>query len=129
VQNQHCVLIIDDDIDLRFLLAQVLAQSGFSVLEAGNGKEAMDLLEKSSLQPSLLLIDLDMPVMNGVEFIQFLLNDPVASEGWGKIPRVIYSARVDLYSEMLPADDARLNKPVHTYELIQTILQILEPGQ
>ncbi len=119
MQHYPSILIIDDDHDLRFLLGQLLDHAGFTIFEAANGQEALAVLEVKS--PSILLIDLDMPVMNGKDLVLHLENDPSANQKWGKIPRVIYSARVDLYSEIFPLVDASIEKPVNHEKLIETI--------
>ena len=61
------ILVVEDDPDAREALIDVLEISGYSAEPAGNGREAIDLLRQSSL-PSLIILDLQMPVMNGWEF-------------------------------------------------------------
>jgi CheY-like chemotaxis protein len=62
------ILLVDDDRDLLELLAGLLAMRGFTPLVARNGLEALELLENSSPH-SVILLDLNMPVMDGVEFL------------------------------------------------------------
>jgi CheY-like chemotaxis protein len=117
------ILIVDDDQDLRYFLGQILIHYGFAVLEAEHGQHALDLLQTS--KPSLLLIDLDMPVMNGKDLILHLVHHPDSATKWGEIPRVVYSARLDLYPEVTPFVEAKFSKPVRHEEIIQTITAIL----
>src|SRR5204863_9255083 len=61
------VLIIEDDPDIRELERLMLSHSGHGVLVAANGREALDVLER--LRPTLMLLDLMMPVMDGLTFL------------------------------------------------------------
>jgi two-component system, chemotaxis family, chemotaxis protein CheY len=61
-------LIIDDSRVLRRLLGDMLRQIGFDVLEAANGSEGLDQLQRGT--PDVALVDWNMPVMNGLQFVQ-----------------------------------------------------------
>ncbi|WP_211346859.1 response regulator [Actinokineospora cianjurensis] len=61
--------MIDDSRAMRKILRGLLADLGFEVLEAGNGREALDLLQSTGRVPDLALVDWNMPVMNGLEFV------------------------------------------------------------
>jgi CheY-like chemotaxis protein len=62
------VLVIDDEPDIRSLVAMILEGSGHAVIEAGDGKQGLDMLE--SERPDVVLIDLRMPVIDGWEFMR-----------------------------------------------------------
>lgn len=64
------VLLIDDDETLRSLLADVLSLSDFEVSQAANGQEGLDLL--LNMRPDVIIVDLMMPVMDGVRFCELL---------------------------------------------------------
>lgn len=81
------VLLVDDDYDIRTVLSEVLEQEGFVVGVATNGQEAIAYLENNP-GPSLILLDLMMPVMNGFEFRDFQM----ANTAWAKIPVIVMSA-------------------------------------
>ncbi|WP_084154262.1 sensor histidine kinase [Citrifermentans bremense] len=66
--KQPVVLIIDDSKALRKFVRELLTQEGYSVLEADNGRAGLDLLE--SAPPDVALLDVEMPVMSGVEVLQ-----------------------------------------------------------
>lgn len=68
-------LVVDDSRAMRMILARVLRQSGFEVLEAGDGQEALAVLAANAL-PDVALVDWNMPVMNGLELVQALRADP-----------------------------------------------------
>jgi two-component system phosphate regulon response regulator PhoB len=68
------ILVVEDHADLRDLLALLLENEGFSVQTATNGAEALKILDQTL--PSLILLDLMMPVMTGDEFRKRQLADP-----------------------------------------------------
>lgn len=71
-------LVIDDSRAMRMILRRIAGQLGFEVTEAGNGQEALDRLEeliKESNVPELALIDWNMPIMNGLEFVTAVRDD------------------------------------------------------
>jgi CheY-like chemotaxis protein len=70
-----CVLVTDDDEDLRLLCEMYLQLDGFSVAHAANGHEALDAVRRQA--PDLVLLDLMMPVMDGWECLAALKADPV----------------------------------------------------
>jgi two-component system, chemotaxis family, chemotaxis protein CheY len=62
-------MVIDDSRAMRLILRRIASSLGFDVQEAGNGREAMDLLNAAEQVPDLALIDWNMPEMNGLEFV------------------------------------------------------------
>jgi two-component system, NtrC family, C4-dicarboxylate transport response regulator DctD len=66
------VLIIDDDQSFRLSVAQVLAESGYQVLQAGDAKSAYDLLERLREQVNVVIVDLALPGISGFEVIGLL---------------------------------------------------------
>jgi CheY-like chemotaxis protein len=67
-QEQRRILLIDDNEDLLDVLAILLGARGFTTIVARNGVEALELLENSP-HPAVILLDLNMPVMDGREFL------------------------------------------------------------
>ncbi|HEX4462894.1 MAG TPA: response regulator [Polyangia bacterium] len=65
--NSACVLVIDDDVDIRDSIGDILELRGYRVARAANGREALERL-KSGPPPCVILLDLMMPVLNGWEF-------------------------------------------------------------
>jgi CheY-like chemotaxis protein len=68
------VLIVDDDLDAREALAELLESRGYSVTSAGNGREALNYLRTASL-PGIIILDLMMPMMDGWEFLEHQSRD------------------------------------------------------
>lgn len=67
-------LVIDDSQAMRRILSRMLVGTGFQVIEASNGSEALKLL-KQPTPIDLILVDWNMPVMNGIEFIRAVRSD------------------------------------------------------
>jgi len=79
VKNRLAVLVIEDDQIERMKLkrATSLLEMNHNIIEAKNGEEALDLLEDKSNLPDIILLDLNMPKMNGIEFLRTLKEDEV----------------------------------------------------
>jgi two-component system chemotaxis response regulator CheY len=69
-------MVIDDSRAMRMILSRTVSALGFSVVEAGNGLQAMNLLAEREEVPDLALVDWNMPEMNGLEFITAVRADP-----------------------------------------------------
>jgi len=86
-QPRAPVLIVEDDDDLREMMAQLLTLEGFRVQTAANGREALEYLERGEL-PNLILLDLMMPIMDGWEFRRIQSEDPKIAS----LPVIVLSA-------------------------------------
>jgi two-component system, chemotaxis family, chemotaxis protein CheY len=69
-------IVIDDSRAMRLILKRIAGQLGFEVSEAGNGREALDLLAAAETPPDLALVDWNMPEMNGLEFVVAARAEP-----------------------------------------------------
>jgi signal transduction histidine kinase/CheY-like chemotaxis protein len=81
------ILLIDDDIGSRGLLARSLMEEGWDVLQADNGQHALDILTSST--PDLIFLDLLMPVMNGMEFLKAFRS----SESNADVPVIVLTSK------------------------------------
>lgn len=84
------VLIVDDDPSTRFVLRLILEREGYAVVEAGNGQAALDMIAPDPL-PDIVMTDLMMPVMTGVELIRRLRSNPRTAD----IRIVVVSSNAD----------------------------------
>jgi len=73
VRDRPLILLVEDEAELRHMYAEHLALSGFDVIEAGNGADAVSHTEAHS--PDIVLMDLSMPVLDGWEATRRLKND------------------------------------------------------
>ena len=113
------VLLVEDDTDTREVMTRILQKAGQQVIEATNGREALNLL--SVKRPTIILLDLMMPVMDGFDF---LLEMRTHTE-WQDIPVIVLTAK-DLTEEDQRILSGRveqvLEKSVHSREqLLQHI--------
>jgi PAS domain S-box-containing protein len=92
------VLVVEDDDAARDVLRRALAKHGCSVVEAANGRAALDHLDRR--RPDLILLDLMMPEMNGFEFLDELRR----SRAWAKVPVIVITSK-----DLTPQDHARLS--------------------
>lgn len=97
-QDDAEILIVDDDPTIRRALTRTLKREGWQVKQAANGAEALVAIADES--PALILLDLAMPVMDGLEFLELLR----ANEHWNDIPVVVLTSK-----ELTSEDRARLN--------------------
>jgi CheY-like chemotaxis protein len=112
------ILVVDDDIDIRDTLAQVLEDEGYAIARAGNGEEALAYLRATDELPSLILLDLMMPVMNGAEFHEAQMS----VEKFKSIPVVVITASGSAgvrASGITPADV--IQKPIPLEVLLETV--------
>jgi two-component system, chemotaxis family, chemotaxis protein CheY len=82
------VLVVDDDRDIRDVLTDALEAEGYRVQTAADGQEALDWLRVAPVRPCVILLDLMMPRMDGLQFRSETLNDPALAV----IPVVVLSA-------------------------------------
>lgn len=68
-------MVVDDSRAVRKLLGQILRDIGYEVTEAGNGREALDAVLACTVPLELILTDWNMPIMNGLEFLQAVRSD------------------------------------------------------
>jgi chemotaxis family two-component system sensor histidine kinase/response regulator PixL len=85
------VLVVDDDPNVREVMQRLFESSGHTVETAVNGDEAMRRL-RSGLMPCVILLDLDMPVKDGISFRREQLTDPALAA----IPVIVHSGRHDV---------------------------------
>ena len=110
------VLIVEDDLDTREMLARFLEIAGYDVLQAANGREALDVL-RGGTAASVILLDLMMPVMDGWQFRGEQRSDPSMSH----IPVVVVTA-AGSRDRVPPIEvDAWLPKPIDLDGLLETI--------
>lgn len=72
-------LVVDDSRAVRMILAKTLRDIGYEVIEAANGKQALDVIETEKMDVSLVLADWNMPEVNGLDLLKRLRQNPALS--------------------------------------------------
>jgi len=95
--DEQSVLVIDDDADVRDLLSRMLVDAGWKAETAKDGKDGLDKVKN---KPSLIVLDLEMPRMDGFEFLEAYMADYKAEE---RAPVLVYSGKdlTDVQKELL----------------------------
>lgn len=110
------LLIVDDDTYVVDFVSNILIEEDYEILAAFNGQMAMDIVEKEL--PDLIILDWEMPVMDGIETIQRLKENPKSS----KIPVIMITGRLNLIEDLKVAFDAGaidfIHKPIEPVELV-----------
>ena len=83
------VLLVDDDVMTRRLMSRVFGREGYVPIEAGDGSEALAVLE--TLLPDLILLDLGMPRVDGLELLEHLRD----RMSWRRVPVLVLSGTAD----------------------------------
>ena len=110
------ILVVDDDPINRKLIVKILSKKGFDAIEAGNGIEAFSILEKESFD--IILLDIVMPVMDGIEFLKEIKLKPE----YLNLPIIILTTDDTKKAEALNlgANDVII-KPISPVTLLETI--------
>jgi CheY-like chemotaxis protein len=119
------VLVAEDNAVNRELLRELLELRGYTVLEACDGQEALQMVEQT--QPELLLLDVGMPVMDGLAVIQRIRENPRLA----KLPVVAVTAYAmggDQEGIFSSGFDGYLSKPVNPSSLAQELDRLLTKG-
>ncbi len=116
--RRRTVLVADDDADNRILITRLFEGVGLQVQATRNGREALELIR--SRRPDLILTDLVMPVMDGMELVRGLRSDAANSQ----LPIIAMSASASEYTReeaMQAGCSAFLSKPLRLAGLLQTV--------
>lgn len=119
--NRKAVLVVEDDPDLRRLYRLTLAIDGFVVHESGDGIEALRAVEQG--RPDLVLLDLDLPKLNGFSVQEEIAAHPLTQN----VPVVIVTA-LDMDLSHLGVACV-LRKPVAPEQLVATVRSCLGSAQ
>jgi len=116
------ILIVEDIAMNRRLIRDILTYHGYEVIEAENGEEAVRIAREQ--KPDLIIMDLQMPVMNGYEAIKVLKSDPVTKNI--KILAVTSFAMAgDREKALETGADDYISKPINTRELPKVVERLL----
>ena len=114
------ILIVEDEVRLRFLLRDYLKKDGFTVLEASDGEEALNIFSQNNV--NLIVLDVMMPKLDGLSAFSKIKEIK-------KIPTIILSARSEEYDKLVGFElgvDDYVTKPFSPKELMARIKVILK---
>lgn len=120
------ILIVDDEPDIREYLEAVLQDNGYNTISAGNGQEALDVVERHGL-PDLVTLDVSMPEKSGIRFYRDMKED----ETRRRVPIVIVTGVDQAFERFIssrrsvPAPDGYLTKPIDQAKLLDMIEKLV----
>lgn len=116
--NNKGILLAEDDFQIRMLLVELLKNEGYTVFDAEDGEEAIQLYEKNRDTIELLLLDLGLPKMTGVEVFKKIRKDKpdikiIAMSGWGQRETVdeLYDEGINIF----------IQKPYKPVQILETV--------
>jgi len=128
---QKNILIADDDIDVVTFVSTVLEKSGYKVIGAKDGEEALEKIKAN--RPDLIILDILMPKQSGIKLYRELKTDQSLKD----IPVVILSgiskrtflrsqeALTEFGGEAVPEPEVYIEKPVEADDLAKTVSEVL----
>ncbi len=123
--SKQCILVVDDQRDIRFMLKEILEKINLVVIEAENGSQAVE--SAKTMMPALILMDLKMPGVDGLHAVSILKKDPAVSH----IPVCLMTAGMTLWAEEeLTAHGfaSAIIKPIVIDSLIKILTRFINPA-
>ncbi|MFQ5917213.1 MAG: PleD family two-component system response regulator [Candidatus Binatia bacterium] len=126
MDNKRTIMVVDDNPDIVTIVKTILEVKGYVVQSAFSGQEVLNLLEEQ--KPDLIILDVMMPQMDGLEVLTRLKGDP----GTASIPIILLTAKVQ-YEDVLGGykmgADYYITKPFTSTQLINGINLLLGEGK
>lgn len=128
VDAARTVLLVEDDEDVRDIIAEILTNQGFTVTTADDGQEALDLLRRGGRLPDVLLVDLMMPVLDGPALIEAAMT---SVPDFASVPIIVITAAGNRARERVPMEVVRalLHKPFELDDLVATMNAAMETSE
>jgi two-component system, chemotaxis family, chemotaxis protein CheY len=120
--SQFTILVVDDSASMRKIAISALSQGAYRILEASHGRDGLDIVSKEAID--LILTDVNMPVMDGLEFIQTLRKLPE----YAQIPVIIITTQQGERFEKKAKEagaNASIIKPYDRQVLLKTVEELL----
>lgn len=122
MKNKYCLLIVEDEVINHFLYEEFFAENEFEILFALNGKEALEIFQANIDKIDIILMDMEMPIMNGYEATREIRKINT------KIPIIAQTAhahREDLDKAILAGCNSFILKPIIEQDLIKKVITFL----
>ena len=122
MSNSRKIVVADDEVVVRQLLAQSLGLQGFEVLLAQNGKEAFEIVQNNPAV-DLVLTDINMPGSGGVELME-MMKQSIHKD----MPVILMTGDGDAFEKSKTSGATILRKPFRRQELLELINSVLNPS-
>lgn len=117
------ILVVDDEIDIRFVIGKMLEREGYEIIEADSGEQALEVL--SSASPDLILLDVMMPGLDGYE----TCTEIKSREAIKNIPVVMLTAKTAESDKVKALEECgaqwHISKPIDRKKFIETVKWLL----
>ena len=120
--NNNCILVVDDELRMRKLIKDFLIASGFNILEAEDGEQALEVFEKEKSRINLILLDVMMPKLDGWSVLRQIRQE-------SKVPIIMLTARGEEQDELFGFElgvDEYISKPFSPKILVARVEAILK---
>jgi len=111
------LLIVEDDPDISSSLCDIFERRGYDVTCASNGKQALDKVRDLERRPDVVLLDLLMPVMDGMEFLATRPQEPLLAS----VPIIVMTAQPTLLRDIDEVVFDRLTKPAGVETIVAAV--------
>ncbi len=118
-----CVLVVEDELDTRNLLRDLLADAGYEVVTAEDGAAALGVLDRQEALPDLVLLDMRMPFMDGPTFFECLRSRPESRQ----TPVLVVSGTLRRSVRGEVQGIRILHKPFDARELLDVVAEMIVP--
>ena len=120
------ILIVEDNVVNRVLMQDLLTYHGYEILEAGDGAEGIEKARK--YRPDLILMDMQMPIMDGIQAVNHLKADPETRD-IKIISLTAFAMKGDRERFLRAGCDEYVAKPINTRELPKLVKRLLGEKQ
>lgn len=119
-------LVLDDSRVMRSIIIKILSARGFDTVQASNGLEALEVMQRYGSTISLVLADWNMPIMNGLEFLKALRTQ----ERFAQVPVMMVTSETNIeqVAEALHAGATEYIMKPFTADIVDAKLQLLQFG-
>ena len=120
--NNNCILVVDDELRMRKLIKDFLIASGFNILEAEDGEQALEVIEKEKNRINLILLDVMMPKLDGWSVLRQIRQE-------SRVPIIMLTARGEEQDELFGFElgvDEYISKPFSPKILVARVEAILK---
>lgn len=128
IMLEDSILVVDDEEDTVELARMVLEDEGYRVFSVSNGEEAIQFLNENPEKPDLILLDVLMPKVSGLEVCKYIKTN----ETYKKIPVLLFTAKVgkkDRIAGEKAGADAYISKPFSADDLLSLIKVHIEKSK